>query len=211
MGYRIVTIIVWTILATAVQPAILMAANATTEPFNPTRAQPDQAVHIERMEPPEKGGQGYRLVYWVNVPTKVYWRFKTDFDNQFLVENKFISEHRFISRKDDTVITENKYTYGPDVYFRWQTKVISDLRRLDFILLNPKQCRQAYHYGTIRIAADTGGTRVTQEAYFDFWGASFWAFYPWKGGMRDFLTYTAQWEQKTALRLKDRYLDITDP
>ena len=49
------------------------------------------------------------------------------------------------------------------------------------------------------------GTRVTQVAYFDFLGASLWADYPWGGGMRDFLAYTARWEQEMVLRLKDRY------
>lgn len=46
---------------------------------------------------------------------------------------------------------------------------------------------------------------MTQVAYFDFWGASFGVHYPWKGDMRDFLSYTAKWEQAIALRLKNRY------
>jgi len=51
------------------------------------------------------------------------------------------------------------------------------------------------------------GTEVTQVTYFDFFGASFWAHYPWEGGMRDFLRYTAHWEQEIILQVKDRYLD----
>ena len=51
------------------------------------------------------------------------------------------------------------------------------------------------------------GTRVTQVAYFDFWGASLWANYPWGGGMKDFLSYTAQWEQETVLILSDLYYE----
>ena len=46
---------------------------------------------------------------------------------------------------------------------------------------------------------------MTQVAYFDFVGASLWAGYPWGGGMKDFLTYTASWEQGIVLRLKNRY------
>lgn len=36
-------------------------------------------------------------------------------------------------------------------------------------------------------------------------GAAVWAHYPWSGGMNQFLRYTAQWEQNTVLKLKDRY------
>jgi hypothetical protein len=162
-------------------------------------------ISIHRITPARPGGQGYRLVYHVNVPVAVYWRFKTDFDNNFLVENKYIRDHRYISRKGNTVITEDKYTDGPDVYFIWQTRLDPRRLRLDFKLLNPKACKEKYHYGHIQIQAEGAGTRVTQVAYFDFWGASFWAYYPWQGGMRDFLVNTARWEQATAVRLKDRY------
>jgi hypothetical protein len=163
-------------------------------------------VQIERLHHPEMGGEGYKLIYLVEVPIAVYWKFKTDFDNVFLLDNKFIREHRFIKQKGRNVITENKYTYGRDVYFRWQTTVHPEKFRLDFVLINPRQSKQNFHFGYIQLSPVLGGgTRVTQVAYFDFWGASFWAVYPWKGGMKDHLTYTAQWEQETVLRLKDHY------
>jgi hypothetical protein len=169
--------------------------------------QPNDRVSIERLTPLRKGGQGYRLVYRVGVPAGVYWKFKTDFDNTFLVENKFISEHRLVSRNGSIVVTENRYAHGPDVYYRWQTTVFPDLYTLDFHLFNADECHHDNHFGTITVKPHMGGTLVTQVVYFDFWGASLWAIYPWHGGMKDFLTYTARWEQATALRLKDRYHD----
>ena len=48
-------------------------------------------------------------------------------------------------------------------------------------------------------------TKVTHVAYFDFFGATLWVHYPWGGGMLDFLEYTAQWEQRTILQLKNNY------
>jgi hypothetical protein len=137
----------------------------------------------------------------------VYWRFKTDFDNDFLVTNRYIREHRFISRSGNTVITEDKYTNVPGVIFKWKTTVFKQIHRLNFVLMNPKECRQKYHYGHIQIEPATERTRVTQVAYFDFWGASLWANYPWGGGMKDFLSYTAQWEQETVLILSDLYYE----
>lgn len=174
-------------------------------------SQPGQAgpqfdrVTIKQIAPARAGGQGYRLVYHVNAPIGTYWKFKTDFDNVFLIENKYIRDHRFISKTGGTAVTENRYNYGPDVFFRWQTRLHPDLFRLDFILLNPERCRQKYHYGYIQLTPAGQFTRVTQVAYFDFWGAAFWAHYPWTGGMKDFLTYTATWEQDTLLRLMDHY------
>ena len=165
-------------------------------------------VVVERITPAEGQGQGYRLVYHVPVPLGVYWNFKTDFNNTFLLDNKYIRDHRFVSCHGNIAVTENKYSYGPDVFFRWQTTLSPDRSRLDFVLLNPEECQQTFHYGSITLQAESDGTRVTQIAYFDFWGASFWAHYPWKGGMRDFLSYTAQWEQQMVLQLKDRYDDV---
>lgn len=164
-------------------------------------------VRIERLKTGEKGGQGYRLVYHVNVPVSVYWRFKTDFDNDFVTENTYIRYHRLVSLTDTVALTENRYTYGPDVLFRWQTTIVRGRRRLDFVLKNPEECQQRYHHGSITIESVGDGTRVTQLAFFDFWGASFWAHYPWRGGMRDVLTNTARWEQATAVQLADRYRD----
>lgn len=166
----------------------------------------EKEIIIYDLEPDSRGGEGYKLVYLVQVPIDVYWKFKTDFDNDFLVKNKYIREHRFISRNDNRVITEDKYTFGPDVFFRWQTEVFPDSHRLDFVLLSPEQSGQRFHYGHIQLEAVEQATKVTQVAYFDFFGAYFWANYPWGGGMKDFLRYTARWEQDIALQLKDRYL-----
>jgi hypothetical protein len=33
-------------------------------------------------------------------------------------------------------------------------------------------------------------SQLSKNAYFDFFGASFWAVYPWTGGMKDFLKYS---------------------
>ena len=164
-------------------------------------------VSIYNLAPDRRGGQAYKLVYLVRVPIDVYWKFKTDFDNDFLVTNRYIREHRFISRSGNTVITENKYANVPGVIFKWKTTVFKQIHRLKFVLMNPKECRQKYHYGHIQMEPAPEGTRVTQVAYFDFWGASLWANYPWGGGMKDFLSYTAQWEQETVLILSDLYYE----
>jgi hypothetical protein len=168
-------------------------------------------VKIERIKPERIGGNGYRLVYRVNVPIAVYWKFKTDFDNSFLIDNKFIREHHFISQHDNIAITETQYTYQPDLFFRWQTRIFPERHRLVFSLLNPMQCKQKYHHGYIQLESEGKATRVTQVAYFDFWGATFWVYDPWKGGMHDFLTYTARWEQAMVLHLKDRYNEKNNP
>ena len=162
-------------------------------------------VVIERIAPEGIGGQAYRLVYRVNVPIYTFWKFKTDFNNTFLITNKFIRNHRFIGQNGDIAITETQYTYRPDVFFRWQTRLLPQRFRLTFSLLNPEACKQKYHHGYIQLKSEGKTTQVTQVAYFDFWGAAFWAYNPWQGGMQDFLSYTASWEQATAMRLKDRY------
>jgi hypothetical protein len=164
-------------------------------------------VFIYQIAPDKRGGKAYKLVYLVKAPIDSCWKFKTDFDNDFLVKNKYIQEHRFISQNGNTVITEDKYTNSPAVYFRWQTTMSPEANRLDFVLLNPEQCRQKYHYGHIQLESVVQGTRITQVAYFDFWGVSLWANYPWRGGMKEFLSYTAHWEQETIFHLKDRYED----
>ena len=162
-------------------------------------------VVIERIAPERIGGQGYQLVYRVNVPISTYWKFKTDFNNSFLISNKFILDHRFIGQNGNIAITETQYTYRPDVFFRWQTRLLPERFRLAFSLLNPGACKQKYHHGYIQLESEGKTTRVTQVAYFDFWGATFWVYNPWRGGMQDFLSYTARWEQATAIRLKNRY------
>ena len=162
-------------------------------------------VFIYQIAPDKRGGKAYKLVYLVEVPIDVFWKFKTDFDNEFLVKNTYIREHNYISKNGNRFVTEDKYSHGPDVYFRWQTTVFPETYRLDFVLLNPKHCRQKFHYGHIQLESVAERTRVTQVAYFDFWGVSLWANYPWRGGMKDFLSHTAHWEQETILHLKDRY------
>jgi len=192
---------------------ILWVTNLISHLFFPysTNAQAAQKrlrnneVFIKKIAPDKRGGKAYRLVYRVEVPIDVFWKFKTDFDNDFLVKNKFIRKHNFILQNDNTFITEDKYSYGPDEYYRWQTTVFPDIYRLDFVLLNPEECQQKFHYGYIQLESITEGTRVTQVAYFDFWGVSLWANNPWRGGMKDFLSYTAHWEQETILYLKGRY------
>ena len=165
----------------------------------------NEQISIHDVAPDHRGGRAYKLVYVIQAPLDVYWRFKTDFDNDFLVNNEYIREHRFISRKGEIVLTEDKYASAPDVFFRWQTTVFSEGHHLDFVLLNPKECGEKSHYGSIRAEAMDKGTRVTQVGYLDFWGVSLWAANPWRGGMKDFLTYMARWEQETVARLKGRY------
>lgn len=167
-------------------------------------------IRIDYPAPDPRGGRAYRLIYTVPVAKEVYWRFKTDFDNDFLLENRYIRFHRFVGRTGNRVVTETKYTSGPDVAFRWKTTVFEEAYRLAFLLLNPEECGQRFHYGHIELLRVPEGTRVTQEAYFDFWGASFWANYPWRGGMRDFLLYTARWEMETVTRLQGRYKGTQD-
>ena len=160
---------------------------------------------VDLIEPDPRGGIGYKLVYYVAVPLDTYWRFKTDFSGSYFSTNKLIRSHRLIRQEDDLVITETKYTVGPDVAYLWRNKLYSTTNRLEYILLNPEECDQRFHYGYIEAVAAGKGTKVTQIAYFDFSGVSLWAHYPWRGGMKDCLKYAARWEQKTALRLEWKY------
>lgn len=165
----------------------------------------EDQILIERIPSESKGGQAYRLTYHVPVPIDVYWRFKTDFDNNFLKDNKFIHSHRFISRENNSVITENEYTSKPKVVFRWKTTLFYQNFRLDFVLLNPETTEHDFHYGHILLNPQGNTTQVVQEAHFKFFGASFWAVYPWPGGMTEFLKYTARWEHDMVLKLYDQY------
>lgn len=165
----------------------------------------NEEILIERLEPDMRGGQAYRLAYSVSVPVDIYWRFKTDFENDFLLENKFILNHRLISRENNSVITENIYTNKPRAVFKWKTTFSRQDLKLHFVLLNPKSNGHEFHYGYISLNPKGNTTQVVQEAYFDFFGASWWALYPWTGGMKDFLRYTARWEYDMVLKLYDRY------
>lgn len=162
-------------------------------------------VLIFKLEPERKNGRGYKLVYLIDAPLDVFWRFKTDFDNDYLVTNNYIKFHRFVNRQEKVVVTENEYTNKPGVIFKWRTTVVSDEYSLVFKLMNPEDCGQKYHYGHIKLEAYGEKTKVTQIAYFDFFGVSFWVNYPFYGGMSDFLKSIARWEQQTIIKLKDRY------
>jgi hypothetical protein len=164
-------------------------------------------AYIDRLKPERPEGRGYRLIYVVDAPRNVFWKFKTDFDNDFLLSNAYIDLHRFVSRRENIVITENVYANKTGITFRWQTTVKPDHYRLDFVLLNPEQCGQKYHYGHIQLEELDQRTKVTQVAYFDFFGAFLWVNYPFYGGMSDFLKYTARWEQQAILKLMDTYID----
>jgi len=169
---------------------------------------------IQELEPQRQYGSGYELVYLVDAPIEVFWKFKTDFDNDFLLTHKFIKSHQMIRRSGNVVVTqglfsEDLYTHRPRAKFLWQTTLSPAEYRMDFVLLNPEECGQKFHYGHIQLEvfeASSEKTKVTQVAYFDFFGVSFWVKYPWYGGMRYFLEYTARWEQATILKLKDAYI-----
>lgn len=184
---------------------IFSPAQAEAETSNlETRLERGEAV-IERIEPWEGMGKAYRLIYLVDVPPDIFWRFKTDFRGRFLTTNRFIDSHRFVGRKSNVVITENRYANRPKMTFIWETTLFPSDRRLEYRLSNPEACAHRFHFGTIRLEPQGNRTRVTQTAWFDFPGVWFWYYNPWKGGMRDFLGYTAGWEQETAMRLKEKY------
>jgi len=184
----------------------LAAQPASVEP-SPAELSRDKEV-LYRIEPEARGGEAYKLVYLVPAPLEVFWRFKTDFNNDFLVTNKFIREHRFVGQHGNVVVTEDTYTNAPGKVFRWKTTIHPAQHRLEFILDNPVECDQRFHYGYIQLEPlGKTQTKVTHVAYFDFLGASLWANYPWPGGMSSFLRYTATWEQETILRLRERYTE----
>ncbi len=164
-----------------------------------------QDIVITRLKAQKANGQGYRLRYTVPVPLDTYWRFKTDFENDYLLTNRYITKHQFIARNRNMVITENAYSYRPRVSFRWSTKVKPDVYRLEFNLLNPQECGQKFHYGFIQLEPLGMHTRVTQVAYFDFFGAFIWSHFPGLGGMIEMLRYMALWEQEITQKLENRY------
>ncbi len=169
-------------------------------------------MHMTRPPPDPRGGQAYRIRYRVPVPLDVYWRFKTDFNNDFVATNPHILQHRFIYRKGNVAVTENRYRSAPDTLFRWETTVFPTDHRLEFALVNAAQCGHRFHYGRITMTPLGDHTVVVQEAYFDFLGATFWARYPWSGGMTSFLRDTVRWERRTVEQMADRYqLPRDDP
>ena len=157
---------------------------------------------IFKLKPERTEGRGYEMIYTVDAPLDVLWKFKTDFDNQLLLSNKFITSHRLVSRNGNEAVTETQYSNKPKAIFKWQTTLLPDQHLLKFVLLNPEECGQRYHYGYIQLEALSFGTRVTQVAYFDFFGVSLWVNYPFNGGMSHFLKYAAQWEKQTILEIE---------
>jgi len=180
--------------------AMLIAAGATawaTPASGPHAATyPDADPVITTLKPKQADGRGYRLSYMVNAPLDTTWAFKTDFASQVLLTNRLISAHRLVSRAGNEVVTETVYHDKPKLVFRWKTTLFPEQHRLEFMLLNAQECGQAYHHGTIELQAVDSFTRVTQVAYFDFFGVSLWVNYPFSGGMSHFLKYTARWEQQ---------------
>ena len=160
---------------------------------------------VYRIEPESRGGEGYKLVYLVPVPIEVFWRFKTDFHGDFIETNRYLAEQRVIREEHNLVIIENKLVNKPESIFRWRNVLYPSKYRLDFFLENPEQCGQRFHYGHFQLEPLGSYTKVTHVAYFDFFGSSLWAQYPWEGGMRAFLDYLARWEQQTILRVKLNY------
>jgi hypothetical protein len=203
LGILAISCAIFTILLCPLPDTVLAQASPEIEPDI------DQLklgkVYIYKLDPVDTAGNGYKLVYMVAAPLAAYWKFKTDFDNDFLLTNKLISEHRLVAHQNNVAVTESVYTTKPGVRFRWRTISFPDIHRLNFELQNPKECGQKYHFGHIQIEASGEHTKVTQTAYFNFFGATLWMNYPWYGGMRHYLNYTARWEQETITRLIDRY------
>jgi hypothetical protein len=162
-------------------------------------------AYVYKLDSEDRASKGYKLVYMVAAPLEAFWNFKTDFENDFLLTNKLITQHRLLEHKNNVAITESIYATKAGVRFRWHTIIFPDIHRLNFELQNPKECGQKFHYGHIQLEAVGEHTKVTQIAYFEFFGATLWMNYPWYGGMRHYLHYTARWEQETITRLIDRY------
>jgi hypothetical protein len=158
------------------------------------------SVSIESVFRSEKDSYGYKLQYYVPVPINAFWQFKTDFESDVLLTNEELIEHRVVKSIRNSVITENRYATAPGLRFLWKTTVFGAQYRLEFKLLNAEDCRHDFHYGTIQLSPHGNYTRITQTAFFNFRGASFWVKYPWYGGMKSTLLKMAEWEQKTAIR-----------
>ena len=135
-------------------------------------------VSIESVFPSTKDGYGYKLQYYVPVRINDFWQFKTDFKSDILLTNNELIEHRVVRSTRNSVITENRYATAPGLRFLWQTTVFGVQYRLEFRLLNAEDCRHDFHYGTIQLSPHGNYTRITQTAFFNFRGASFWVKYP---------------------------------
>jgi hypothetical protein len=129
---------------------------------------------LQRIAPSGQTGQAYRLIYTVNVPLAVFWKFKTDFGGNFLATHRYILSNRLVSRQNHVYITETRYADAPQTAFLWQTTVTPSDHRLEYRLLNPEECGQRFNHGTIQISTFSGVTRVEHSTYFDFFGATLW-------------------------------------
>ncbi len=181
----------------------LSAQSSTIEPSEKQLSTGEPFIY--RIAPDARGGEAYKLVYLVPVPIEVLWRFKTDFHGDFVETNKYIKNQRVIQEEQNVVIIENRLSSKPGSKFRWRNALFPSKHRVDFILENPEQCGQRFHYGHFQLESLGAYTKVSHEAYFDFFGSSLWALYPWEGGMQAFLDYIARWEQETILKVKDDY------
>lgn len=181
----------------------LSAQSSTIEPSEKQLSTGEPFIY--RIAPDARGGEAYKLVYLVPVPIEVLWRFKTDFHGDFVETNKYIKNQRVIQEEQNVVIIENRLSSKPGSKFRWRNVLFPSKHRVDFILENPEQCGQRFHYGHFQLESLGAYTKVSHEAYFDFFGSSLWALYPWEGGMQAFLDYIARWEQETILKVKDDY------
>ncbi|HHP7233645.1 MAG TPA: hypothetical protein ACFCUC_03365 [Desulfobacterales bacterium] len=188
-------------------PTVMPVALQADDEQNALLQRLEEKTQVTDVAPSREGGRGVRLTYYVPVNASVFWKFKTDFQNEWLVTNDYIEVHRFIRRQGNTVITETRYTHGPDVFFRWETRLFPEIYIMHYTLLNPEECGQKFNRGRIEIENDGDLTRVTHTSYFDFTGAFLWAHIPGPWGMTGFLRYTALWEQETILRLQSRYRD----
>lgn len=162
-------------------------------------------AEISDLSPLHGKGYGYRIVYRVPVDIDTFWRFKTDFDNDFLTQNRTITSHRLLRRQGNIAVTETAYSAAPGKRFIWETTADPDNCEMQFRLIDPGSSGQRYHRGFIRLIRDGRQTIVVQQAYFDFAGAGFWVVYPWQGGMRDVLRTNAAWEQEAIMRMQAAY------
>ena len=181
----------------------LSAQSPTIEPSEKQLSTGEPFIY--RIVPDARGGEAYKLVYLVPVPIEVFWKFKTDFHGDFVKKNKYVKEQKVIRQEPNLVIIENRLSNKPESSFRWRNILYPNRYRLDFVLENPEQCGQRFHYGHFQLEPLGSQTKVSHEAYFDFFGASLWAYYPWEGGMYAFLDYIARWEQETILKVRDDY------
>jgi hypothetical protein len=163
-------------------------------------------VYVEKVLDHPNGGYGYRLEYIVPASIDVFWRFKTDFKNAKIVEGAELIGHKHIKTVGNRVLTENRFASAPRLKFLWQTTVFPERYRLEFVLQNAKDCRHDFHYGSIQLSPAGNHTKVTQTAFFNFRGASFWVRYPWYGGMKSTLTKTAKLEQRLAAHHLKNYV-----